>query len=359
MHGPFTDHHVHFLSSVAARLSVDVTEARDVDGLVSAIRAQAPGQGWVRAWGYEEWRLAAGRPPTRFDLDRAASGRPVVLHHRTGHAAVLSSAALAEVGEPDHPDGLVIDRHDLLDRVPRLRPDRMSAAAEQLSREWEAAGIGRFVDATHTNGPAEMEQLAHWCATGVIRQDVTAMVGIRHLASAPGYLERVGALTIGAVKVMPVAGGPDLIAPQVAEAHGAGFPAAVHVVEIDALEATLDAFERSPAPSGTRDRIEHNALSLPEQLTRIAKTAAVVVVNPSFLEFRRGKYEMELTPLERTWLIRMASLLRAGIEMRAGSDAPVTPPVPDVIQRVAQAHPFSADESLGAAEAELLLSPLP
>jgi predicted amidohydrolase YtcJ len=359
MSGPYTDHHVHFLAAVAARLSVDVTSARDGPGLVAAISDGATGSGWVRAWGYEEWRLAGGRGPTRDDLDRAVPGRPVVLHHRTGHAAVLNSAALREIGQPDHPDGVLIDRHDLLDRVPRLDPAPMRAAAEELSAAWQAAGVGAFVDATHTNGIGELELLADWCARGVIRQAVTAMVGPDHVGSVPGYGGRVGAVTVGAVKLMPTPGGLGGIAAKVAAAHESGFPVAVHVVEIDVLDATLDGLQRSAPPDGTDDRIEHNALSLPEQVGRIAESKAVVVVNPSFLAQRRGKYETELTPLERTWLIRMGSLRRAGVVLRAGSDAPVTASRPDQMIRAAVAHPFAADESLGQAEAEMLVAPLP
>ncbi|HWE53985.1 MAG TPA: amidohydrolase family protein [Acidimicrobiales bacterium] len=353
----FTDHHVHFLASAAARLSVDVTPARSPSELVELISAAAPagsapaGSGWVRAWGYDDSFMTPARHPTRLDLDGAVPGRPVVVHHRSGHAAVLNSAALAEIGEPDHPDGVLFDRHDLLDRVPRLDPDALATAAAQVSREWWRDGITAFTDATHTNGPGELDLMSSWRAAGIIRQEVTAMVGRPSIGAVPGFGAMAGTVRVGPVKLMAPAPGP------VAAAHAAGYPVAVHVVDVDALEATIDALAASPAPDGTVDRIEHAALSLPDQVARVAAIGAMVVVNPSFLVHRRTKYERDLSDVERPWMIRIGSWLRAGITVRAGSDSPVVPARPHEMIQAATAHPFDSSESITRAEAAGLLAP--
>ncbi len=351
----FVDHHVHFLATAAARLSVDLTTARRMADLVEALAA-AGGAGWLRGWGYDEWLLAERRHPTRADLDLAGSRRPLVVHHRTGHAAVLNSLALREIGAPDHPDGVLFDRQDLLGRVPRLAPADLAGAARSVSRDWTAAGIGAFVDATHTNGPAELELLAGWCREGVVVQDVTAMVAPAQAPRFAGYGTRVGPVRVGPVKIMPAGPGPALRR-QVEAAHGLGYPVAVHVMDIDVLDATLDALEASPPPAGTRDRIEHHSLSLPEQIPRVAATGAVVVVNPSFLLHRRRKYEQQLSAVERGWLVRIRSLLDAGITVRAGSDSPVTPAVPAEMMAAATGHPFSPEESVDEETAAALLRP--
>lgn len=359
MTAPYTDHHVHLMATVAARLSVDLSAARSIGEIGHIIRS-AGGTGWVRAWGYEEWCLHEGRHPTRADLDRALPGRPLVVHHRSGHAAVLNSAALSELGELDHPDGILVDRHDLLSRVPRLHPAAMEAAARSVSREWADVGVTAVVDATHTNGADELQLFARWCAGGVVLQEVTAMVSSGAVGSVPPFAASVGPVTVGHVKLMPTAagrfgvGGLDAA---VASAHARGYPVAVHVVDIEVLDVTLGALERSPAPPGTRDRIEHNALSLPEHVDRIAACGAAVVVNPAFLLWRRGKYEAELGEVERGWLVRMGSLVRAGVSLRAGSDAPVTPSRPLEILAAARAHPFAPGESLTAEQAAELLAP--
>lgn len=355
---PFTDHHVHLMSTAAAGLSIDVSAARRLDDVVAMVAAAVgagppPGNGWWRAWGYEEWALRERRHPTRDDLDRAVDGQPLVVHHRSGHAAVLNSAALAELGCADHPDGLLVDHHRLLAAVPRLDRRRLEDAARYVSSRWSAAGVGAAVDATHTNGPAELELYADWCRRGVVTQAVTAMVAPAAVGSVPPFGARVGAVRVGHVKLMP---GADLAA-AVAAAHSGGYPVAVHVVDIAALDATLGAMEGSPPPEGTTDRIEHNAMCLPEQVGRIAALGPMVVVNPSFLIHRRDKYRSEIHAVERSWLIRMASLVEAGVELRAGSDSPVTPARPAEVLAAATGHPFSPSESLTALQAARLLAP--
>lgn len=359
MPGYYTDHHVHILATVAAQLSLDVTEARSIADLAAAVGA-APGTGWVRAWGYEEWLLCEGRHPTAGELDRAAKGRPVVLHHRSGHAAVLNTAARRELGLTDAEPGLLVDGHEILARVPRLDRADMERAGAAVSARWSAAGVGAVTDATHTNGPEELELLADWCARGILGQRVTAMVATSVPGVGPAYGETVGAVTVGAVKIMPAAAsdGPARLAASVTAAHRDGFPVAVHVVQPDTLDETLDALERCPAPEGTQDRIEHNALCLPGQVERIAGSGAAVVVNPSFLLHRRAKYEAEVSAVERPWLVRIGSLLRYGVELRAGSDSPVTPVSPAEMLAAATAHPFAPSESVTRKEAERLLLPV-
>ncbi|HEY1119316.1 MAG TPA: amidohydrolase family protein, partial [Acidimicrobiales bacterium] len=81
-------------------------------------------------------------------------------------------------------------------------------------------------------------------------------------------------------------------------------------------------------PPGCRDRLEHVSLCLPEQVAAIARAGVAVVNQPSFLVHRAGKYRAELSEVEQRWLYRTASLLRAGVEVAASSDAPVVPARP-------------------------------
>ena len=361
----YVDHHVHFLSSVAASVSVDVSGARNVPGVVECLsgahvkgwRGGVSG-GWIRGWGYDDALLDEARHPTRDDLDRvSAKGRPMVVHHRSGHVAVLNTAALRELGVEEHPDGILYDRHDLLGRVPRLDQATLDAAAAALSRRWAAKRIDGFVDATHTNGPGELDLMARWSRDGVVVQVVKMMVGSAHVDEVPPFgTPLCGAVSVGHVKLMPLPGRTDEVEPEVTKAHDAGFPVAVHVVDVETLQVTLDAFSKSAPPAGSTDRIEHNALCLPEQVEAIARSGARVVVNPSFLHGRRAKYERELSEIERNWLIRIRSLLDAGVEVRAGSDSPVSEANPAEMISCAMAHPFVPEESVDLSTATRLLS---
>ncbi len=373
--GGYVDHHVHFMASVAAGLSIDVsasTSLRDLLGRLGDGIDQGAGNlsgGWIRAWGYDEALMQEGTHPTRWDLDRVCRSKdgedvPLVLHHRSGHVAVLNSAALRQLDSEDHHDGVMFDGHDVLAGTPKLDIAALTSAAMSLSRKWAAAGIGAFVDATHTNGPGELDLMARWCVEEVVAQDVEMMVGLDHIHQVPPYGTVVaglsaagsGRLSVGPVKLMPLPGRLGGLETAVAEAHGEGFPVAVHVVDVETLQVTLEAFAKSPPPSGLTDRLEHNALSLPEQVRAIADSGARVVVNPGFLATRKVKYLRELSEIERGWLIRMRSLVDAGVDLRAGSDSPVSAADPEQIIRCATNHPFAPGESLSPAAATSLLS---
>jgi predicted amidohydrolase YtcJ len=311
------DHHVHLLSLLASRASLDVSvEACPTIERVLETLAGAPGDGWLRAWGFDEGLVAEGRELTLGDLDAAVPDRPLVIHHRSGHAEIRNSIALAtpNAGPP-----------------PLERAELFSLAA-CVSRQLQAAGVTALTDCTPTNGPVELALLAEL----PLRQRIIAMVGVEHLGeirTAPTW-----------AKVMAA---PESIPPLVALAHERGWPVAVHVDDIDVLDATLGALEVSPPPRGRRDRIEHLSLALPEQVERLARLPVMVVTQPAFLLHRAAKYRRSLSEVEQGWLYRVRSLLEAHIPVRFSSDAPVTPIRPRVwIEAAASRNGFAPSEAV-------------
>lgn len=306
---------------------------------------------WLRAWGYDDALLDERRHPTVAEVDAVTGGCPTVLHHITGHVAVVNTAAGRALGLAG--GEVLVERHDVLAAVPR--PDRavtVAGVADVLA-DLAAAGITACTDATHANDLGALELLAE-AAAGVPAVDVTAMVGADRLDSleALGFGETVlchGAVAgsagvrVGHAKVMPPHDDDSVIADLVSTARAHRFPVAVHVMDIDTLQATLDALEAHPPlavgmPAGALDqsepdriepdRIEHCALALPEQLDRIARLGVTVVTQPSFVTRRAQKYREELSSTEQEWLWPLASLLRRGIPVRFSSDAPTVPADP-------------------------------
>ena len=339
----FVDPHLHLLAMAARRLSVDcsVHNAPTISHIADLVRAKArslPIGSWVRAEGYEEIRLAERRHPTRLELDAAAPDHPVLLHHGAGHVVVANTRALQALGDrgTDGPmaDGLLVGAESLLDeRVPQLAGDEMIQAVGSASRELAQAGVTGCTDATVTNGLDRYDFLRGLTAEGVILQRLVVMPGVDHLLDFIDAGLRYGSgddrCRVGHAKVVP----PDEVdademREKVRVAHEEGWPVAIHVVDVDQLDAALGAIEESPAPAGTCDRLEHNALSLPEQVERIARSGAAVVTQPSFLEHRAKRYLEELSSVEQEWLYRVGSLLKAGVVVAASSDGPVAPSRP-------------------------------
>jgi len=329
----FEDAHLHLLSLAATRLSVDcsVETCATLGEVLQALAMARPvAEGWLRGWGFDEALVTDRRFPTLAEMDGAVGSHPLVIHHRTGHAAVLNSAAMAVLGASSH----VLDDHSrsLVNRVPRLGSETLATAVAASSDDLVRHGVTRITDAGHWNGIDELRLLAELRADGCIHQSVTAMVEIG-AAEKLRFGARLGDITVGPVKIMPSAGHHDEIANDIGRARRAGFPVAVHVTDVDELEAALDAIEAHPpvlAPSSfdRTDRLEHVSLALPEQVARLAAVGVAVVTQPSFVTRRAAKYRAELSAVEHDWLYRVRSLLDAGIRVRAGSDAPVVPARP-------------------------------
>jgi len=353
----FADPHLHLFSAAAARASVDCGDRPDLDSLLGVLRSAAaalPADGWIRAVGYDDALLAERRHPTRLELDAAGGGRPVVLHHVTGHAAVLSSAALAQVGAVVSGDGLRVDCHDLLSRVPRLDAAVLAEGFRALGGDLHRAGVVAVTDATHTNDPAALRGLDALLAAEAPSLAASAMLGWDRIGEVREGA-RVGRVRVAAAKLMPAADGRVLCASgdrvpmreAVAAARRGGFRVAVHVMDFDILEDTLSALESQPGLPGARDRIEHCALALPEQLDRLARLPVEVVTQPSFLSHRAPKYRQQLSAGETDCLYPVASLLGRGVPLRFSSDAPVVPPVPLQWVRAAVRRELAPEEAVG------------
>ena len=99
------DAHNHFLQAAESLTWADVRFPRvaSIVELIAAVAAAAkdtPKGAWVYAFGLDPAKLTDGRTPTRWDLDEATSGHPVLVHHVSGHHALVNTAALQRsVGE--------------------------------------------------------------------------------------------------------------------------------------------------------------------------------------------------------------------------------------------------------------------
>jgi predicted amidohydrolase YtcJ len=289
-----------------------------------------PGQ-WVRAAGFDDALVAERRLPTREELDAALPDTPLVLHHRTGHLTLRNSAA----GDAPAP---ALDGDDLT--------DAMRAVSVELAR----AGVVEVHDASPSNLD-DWRLLSRWVDDLVITQDLTVMPDVARLdafaAAGVHFGSRHGHTAVGPAKVLLPAGE---IEAAVRAAHGRDWPVAVHVMDVDDLVAALRVV-------GPDDRLEHVALSLPEQVAQIAARGATVVTQPSFLVHRRTKYLEQLTPTEHAWLYRVRSLLDAGVTVHLSSDAPVVPADPDEIARAAVERDLNPAEAVDVDTAYALLAP--
>ena len=393
----FNDAHIHVLAYASSLLQVDCrpSQVSSIADIVDAVRQRAsvtPAGQCIRAFGYDEFYLAAGRHPTRHDLDAATRFHPLRLDHRTGHASVLNSVALTALGigrdTPDHVDG-VIDRDEatgeptglLFEMSRHLRllgtggdaADRNQATA-LADKQLLSKGITSIQDAGADNGPERWYALRKLTQDGSLTPRLTVMRGAYQLdafeeaglSSEPVRGDGNHDLPLGAVKVMlsfttgAAQPDPEELRGLVERVHRAGQQLAIHAVEREAVELAafclLRAQREWPRPDA-RHRIEHCCECSPETADMLAEAGAMVVTQPAFTHAYGDKY-LALTPGElQPHLYPLKRLRQHGIPLAAGSDAPVASPNPLLsmyaarTRRTVSGAPFNPEQGLSAHDA--------
>ncbi|MGH8013413.1 MAG: amidohydrolase [Candidatus Binataceae bacterium] len=385
----FIDSHIHFMEAAAAASGVAVSRCRTIGALLADLRVaagKAPPGNWLRVFGCDEALIRERRGPTREELDQALPKNPLRLRHQTLHGSWLNTRAINLLGleAPNFspPPGAWIGRDSngrlsgfvagmeewLGTRLPLVTAAELEARARTYSRELAAAGITAFTDATVRNGPEDIAVFARLAASGAIRQRVAVMLGQQHIEAfgAMRRYEQSAGFALAGVKFMGFTNWePGLLARLTARAMSQAADCAFHATEIEELDAALNAIEmasRQLSPEITARvfcRIEHGGLIPPDYPDRIAAAGAWVVTNPAFLYYRGVKYAGE--PGLIPYLYRGRTLLDAGVNLAAGSDAPVTPARPmaaisTAIARVAlEGYELALDERLTLAEAMKLV----
>jgi len=330
------DHHLHLLAMAARADSVDVGADRlsgsaGLARVLAAAGAPSADGEWIRAVGYHE--RVHGRLD-RWALDRIVGDRPLRVQHRSGHLWVLNSAGCRAVGLDDagtvdgierdaggRATGRLFDRDGwLAARLPR----RASPDLGPVGRRLASYGVTGVTDATPTATTAELEPLAAARRTGALAQRVRVMGGL-----APDDPCVPDGLEVGPRKVMVADGRhPDLdgLADQIDAAHRSGRPVALHCVSLVAAALALAAWDTVGVRAG--DRMEHGAVLPPDVVHRLAGLGVTVVTQPAFLVDRGDEYLDEVDPGDRAHLYRCAGLVRAGVGVGAGTDAPFGPEDP-------------------------------
>ncbi|WP_460795611.1 amidohydrolase [Microbacterium sp. GXF0217] len=315
-------------------------------------------------------------------LDAATREIPTYLINADVHSVWLNTAALAREGFRA-PDGVLReeDAFEISRRLNAVDPDHADAAVRGAGARAAARGITGIVD---FDMAWNAEAWARRSAAGFDAHRVEFAIYPADLDRAIGAGLRTGAdlasgglIEVGRLKVIsdgslgtrtaacshPYPGDgygvmtvdlPELIE-LLTRAAGAGLEASVHAIGDRAAASALDAF----AQTGSTGTIEHAQLLRHADLSRMARLGLAASIQPQHALDDRdlvARYWAGQTGVAYP----MASLLRAGVELRLGSDAPVSPldPWTAIAAAVTRAdrgqdpwHPderLSIDEAIGA-----------
>lgn len=367
------DHHVHLRAAVAAGQSLNVSRvasADEFDQVVAAAAAETTHhQGWLRVTG---WHEHASGKLDRYRLDRLAGSRPVRVQHRSGAMWVFSSAALQHTamdtcdlpgverdGEGELTGRLLRIDAWLRDRLPTQPSDGLAAGIGDYARSAALLGVTGFTDATPDRDESDVAEFAALSAAGTLPQQLVLMGGLGLSEPTASRVRR------GPVKVMlddAMLPSVEELARVISKAHQEDRGAAVHCVSAEQLVVTVAALEQAGTAG---DRIEHAGIVLPGYGERLAALQVAVVTNPGFIADRGDDYRRDVEPAELPWLYPCASLIRAGVTVAAGTDAPFGPPDPwrciaaATMRRAPSGQVLGRRERLSASRALRLFLPAP
>jgi predicted amidohydrolase YtcJ len=292
---------LHIEAWLRAQCSVEVAE-----GLVSrpmlaaALRDRLRQSEWLVLFGLDHGQ----RPGDCLAVIETEKDTPIVVMHRTGHAAVLNAAGARRLGLGTG-GRVVYEPRGLWSRIlGTVEEPVRRRLLRRLRTTLLSQGVVSVVDATPYR--RKDEDRIGWITDALRPVRVAVMGDPRDPVPGYRYLKVVDPRTL-----------PGLFErdPRLRDA-----PLAVHAIEADEILSTLDA-----CPAGEL-RVEHAAICPPAVAARLAERGATVCANPGFLIDRYPAFAGLRASGEAEFLHPVASLLAAGCRVVFGSDAPVSRP---------------------------------
>lgn len=353
----FIDAHFHLKAQISKLFSIDSSKHKvsSIGEIIQLIKNHAntlQKETWIRAVNYDPFYLKENRHPTRWDLDKATSKHPIRLRHVTRHVSVLNSKGLKQAGISRHtvdPPGVNVER-DLRTNIPTgvifggdawlskhivppLDKTYFNQGVHHLKTLLLSNGIIALQDATPTNTTSDLQFWSNKVEEGwpIKIQLMTEIDNHEQMASFLQHeLPNTSTIQMGPVKVImesypQLQPGIEELTYIAIKASERGTPLAIHVVEPEMVTIALEAIKQADPllKKEINHRFEHLSLCPDAFLPDIADLGISIVTNPSLLHDHGDRYFTNVHPSEHDWLYRMNSLKKSGIQLAAGSDAPV------------------------------------
>jgi len=377
----FNDCHCHILAYGLDLSAADLSPERapDIPALIAQLRRWAeehPECEWITGSFYDQNRMMERRHPTRHDLDRVSTEKPVFIEHTSKHGGVANSVALRIAGitrETPDPPGGTIERdaqgeptgvllESAVDLVTKHQPPlshaRRVRAVHLAAQAMAEKGITSAADASTGWGDLQGEIAAYAQA---VSEGAPLRVTLMILAST---LQRDGAwmhpqdvrtgsdgVRIGIAKVFSdgalttrtaalkepfvdtgttgmLLHSEEELEEYVMGAHRAGWQIATHAIGDRAIETVLRLYAQAMKAyprTGIRHRIEHCMLLDDALVARLRELGVVAVLQPEFVARLGDAYRYGLGEERARRLDRVASLLKAGGSGAFSSDCPGVP----------------------------------
>ena len=368
----FVDAHLHLIQTGQLLTGMDLHNCRSRDEVmetVSSYAASHRGRRILVGQGWDERKWPDPRPPTRAELDRAASGIAVYLARVDVHSAVVSTALQDQLPGVTMAEGYRAD--GLLSRqahhLARGRMDRLFTDAERRSdastalllavslgvgavHELGGPHLGPIEDLVRVREAADELGIGLVCYWGELAS-IEALargrsVGAAGLAGDLCIDGSIGSHTASLFEpyrdqdtATPAGKGTrylsdDEIAGHIIDCTRAGVQAGFHCIGDEAVTAAVEGLRRAASVVGLaalrrgRHRLEHVEMAAEADFTTLATYGVIASMQPAFDAFWGGPgelYEQRLGEARAAQMNRWGSLRRAGVGLALGTDSPVTP----------------------------------
>ena len=370
-----TDSHIHLLGYAMMAQTLDLSQARSISTiqqLLSKAGSERTRNAWILGRGWDQEKLHEKRYPTRRDLDVVS--HPVFLKRICGHVAVANSRALEKAGVTEatgDPEGGVIVRESgtrepngVLEEgamsfveatIPRtgedVRPLFVSASRKLLQmgltslhciiqdleelaiiRELKENGSiaqsinaiipSRFVDPLLSNGTNSSE-VGDSLRIRAMKVYLDGSLGARTAALSEPYEDdplTTGMLTTSREKLSRLA----------ETAKGENFQLCIHAIGDRAVRVAVEVLSQvfgAAKCKRMRHRIEHASIIPSSLIEKMHKLGIVASVQPRFVYSDSWASE-RLGKARLSQLYPFRSMIKGGVHVAAGSDAPIEDPNP-------------------------------
>ncbi len=356
---------------------LDLRQVRSIVELEGKLRerdAVLPQGVWLLGRGFNEALLAEKRRPTRIDLDRASTSRPIVLTRACGHIYAVNSVALRLAGvtaETVPPTGGVIECDDAgapngilhetaMGLIQKVLPPPTSADYEAMITAALQHQLTHGITASSNCGvnPELLAVYREMDRRNLLPARMNVMPlrrvdGVDHALPLPQqwhseflrvdtvkFLADGGLSGATAALSQPYRNNPSSSSQGVLrfdraelyalcrEAHDAGWRIATHAIGDVAIGQVLDIYEdiyerTASQPSRLAHRIEHFGLPTPADVRRAARLGIIAAPQTIFLH-ALGQNFLEVLPKDmvaRSYPVR--DMLEHGMTVALSSDAPV------------------------------------
>jgi hypothetical protein len=370
---------------------LDLHDVGSVAELLERLRRYAdrdPGRGVILGQGWDERSWPDPRPPTRAELDEAGRGRAVYLARVDVHSAVVSSGLLVALPGIDglvgyRPDGLLSQdaHHACRGRLDLLTTDdeRRDAALVAL-RAAAALGVGevhelggphlgpladltRVVEAGRRTG---VRVVPYWGEeAGEAAFARMAEVGARGLAGDLCVDGAIGSRTAALMEDYADGTGRgaqyldlDAVVEHLRACTERGVSGGFHCIGDAGVATAIEGLRRVEQQLGAervraaRHRLEHVEMVAATDLPVLARLGVTASVQPAFDAAwgSDGELYAQRVGARAATMNPFASMLREGVPVAFGTDAPVTPVAGWAMVRDA-VHHSRPDERLDVATA--------